>query len=348
MIFDGHNDLLTSLWLSSAKDPVHEFLHGTLPGHLDFKRCQEAQWMGGLFSIFLPPYGYLQKHHPEKIKDRTATDFSEEQIIEICTAQLEMAQQLQLRSEGKIQICTSLEQVKTCFQHQQLAIVLHLEGAEVLECEPKLLDTFYEKGLRSIGPLWNRKSRFGDGLNASFPHSPDTGSGLTEQGKELVRICENKGMIIDVSHMNERAFWDTADILKGFNQPIVATHSNVHALCAQARNLTDSQLQAIQRSHGMVGINFDVAFLRSDGQRDPNTSLDTIIDHLSYLLEHLGEDHIGFGSDFDGCLLPLELGDVTYMPYLLERMQQRGFSEALIEKISSQNWFNFLNQILKA
>lgn len=346
MIFDGHNDLLTRLWLSSAKDPVHEFLHGTLPGHLDLKRCRQAQWTGGLFSIFLPPYRYLQQHHPEKIKDPTATDFSPEQIIEICTAQLEIAQQLQLRGEGKIQICTSLTQIKTCFQHQQLAIVLHLEGAEVLACDPMLLNHFYEKGLRSIGPLWNRKSLFGDGLDATFPHSPDTGTGLTEQGKELVRTCARKGMIIDVSHMNERAFWDTAEILEGFHQPIVATHSNVHALCAQARNLTDSQLQAIRQSHGMVGINFDVAFLRSDGQRDPNTSIDTIIDHLSYLLEHIGEDHVGFGSDFDGCLLPLDLADVTYMPQLLQRMQQRGYSEALIEKIRFGNWLTLLEKII--
>ena len=346
MIFDGHNDLLTRLWLSSAKDPVHEFLHGTLPGHLDLKRCRQAEWMGGLFSIFLPPYRYLQQHHPEKIKDPTATDFSAEQIIEICTAQLEIAQQLQLRSEGKIQICTSLSQIKSCFQHQQLAIVLHLEGAEVLACDPTLLDHFYEKGLRSIGPLWNRKSLFGDGLNATFPHSPDTGSGLTEQGKELVRTCASKGMIIDVSHMNERAFWDTTEILAGFNQPLVATHSNVHALCAQARNLTASQLKAVKQSHGMVGINFDVAFLRSDGQRDPNTSIDTIIDHLSYLLEHIGEDHVGFGSDFDGCLLPLDLADVTYMPQLLQRMQQRGYSEALIEKIRFGNWLTLLEKII--
>ena len=347
MIFDGHNDLLTRLWLSSAKDPVHEFLHGTLPGHLDLKRCRQAQWMGGLFSIFLPPFSYLQKHHPEKIKDSTATDFSPEQIIEICTAQLEIAQQLQLSAEGKIQICTSLAQIESCFQHQQLAIVLHLEGAEVLACDPTLLERFYEKGLRSIGPLWNRKSLFGDGLNAAFPHSPDTGLGLTEQGKELVGTCASKGMLVDVSHMNERAFWDTAEILESFHQPIVATHSNVHALCAQARNLTDSQLQAIQQSHGMVGINFDVAFLRNDGQRDPNTSIDTIIDHLSYSLEHLGEDHVGFGSDFDGCLLPETLPGVSFMPLLLERMQQRHFSNSVIEKISYRNWFNILNQIWK-
>ena len=342
IIFDGHNDLLTRLWLSSADDPVHDFIYGTLPGHLDLKRCRRARWMGGLFSIFLPPYAYVKNNHPDKLFSPSNSDFTAQEIVDICCAQLELAQQLQARSDGQIQICTSVAQIKACQQNQQLAIVLHLEGAEFLAIEPDLLDVFYEAGLRSIGPLWNRKSLFGDGLNASFPHSPDTGSGLTREGKELILACRDKHMLIDVSHMNERAFWDTLEIA---DQPIVATHSNAHALCAQARNLTDRQLAAIKQNGGLVGVNFDVAFLRADGQRDTQTSLDVIVDHLAYLIDHLGEDHVGFGSDFDGCLLPDELSDISQISKLIERMQQRHFSDALIEKITSKNWFRVLDEI---
>ncbi|WP_367110134.1 dipeptidase [uncultured Psychrobacter sp.] len=350
IIFDGHNDLLTRLWLSAAGDPVHDFIHGTLPGHLDLQRCRQAGWMGGLFSIFLPPYAYVKNNHPEKLSSPSNlnsdsdsdSDFTPQQVIDICCTQLKLAQQLQDRSEGLIQICTTLAQIKACQHNQQLAIVLHLEGAEALAIKPELLDTFYDAGLRSIGPLWNRKTIFGDGLNASFPHSPDTGSGLTKQGKDLILACSKKRMIIDVSHMNERAFWDTAEII---NQPLVATHSNAHALCPQARNLTDRQLAAIKDSGGLVGVNFDVAFLRSDGQRDTQTSLDVIVDHLAYLVDHLGEDQVGFGSDFDGCLLPDELADVSDMDKLIARMQQRHFSDTLIEKITSKNWFEFLDKI---
>ncbi|MGO2884705.1 dipeptidase [Psychrobacter celer] len=342
IIFDGHNDLLTRLWLSSADDPVHDFIYGTLPGHLDLKRCRRARWMGGLFSIFLPPYAYVKNNHPDKLFSPSNSDFTAQEIVDICCAQLELAQQLLARSDGQIQICTSVAQIQACQQNQQLAIVLHLEGAEFLAIEPDLLDVFYEAGLRSIGPLWNRKSLFGDGLNASFPHSPDTGSGLTREGKELILACRDKHMLIDVSHMNERAFWDTLEIV---DQPIVATHSNAHALCAQARNLTDQQLAAIKQNGGMVGVNFDVAFLRADGQRNIQTSLDVIIDHLAYLLDHLGEDHVGFGSDFDGCLLPDELSDISQIAKLIERMQKRHFSEALIEKVTSKNWFAVLDKI---
>ena len=342
VIFDGHNDLLTRLWLSSAADPVHDFIHGTLPGHLDLERCRKAGWMGGLFSIFLPPYAYVKNNHPDKLVNFSNSDFDTQEIIDICSAQLKLAQQLEARSNGQIKICTSLAQIKACQRNQQLAIVLHMEGAEVLAIKPELLDVFYEAGLRSIGPLWNRKSLFGDGLNASFPHSPDTGSGLTRQGKDLILACSKNHMLIDVAHMNERAFWDTLEIT---NQPIVATHSNAHALCQQARNLTAPQLAAIKQSDGMVGVNFDVAFLRADGQRNTQTSLDVIVDHLDYLIDHLGEDHVGFGSDFDGCLLPDELSDVTQLSMLIERMQQRHFCDQLIEKITSKNWFSVLDRI---
>lgn len=342
IIFDGHNDLLTRLWLSSADDPVHDFIYGTLPGHLDLKRCQQAKWMGGLFSIFLPPYAYVKTNHPDKLSNPSNSDFTLQEIVDICCAQLELAQQLQTRSDGQIQICTSVAQIQACQQNQQLAIVLHLEGAEFLAIEPDLLDVFYEAGLRSIGPLWNRKSLFGDGLNASFPHSPDTGFGLTHEGKDLILTCCDKHMLIDVSHMNERAFWDTLEIA---DQPIVATHSNAHALCPQARNLTDRQLAAIKQNGGLVGVNFDVAFLRADGQRDTQTSLDVIVDHLAYLIDHLGEDHVGFGSDFDGCLLPDELSDISQISKLIERMQQRHFSDTLIEKVTSKNWFSVLGEI---
>ncbi|WP_351118792.1 dipeptidase [Psychrobacter sp. SMN/5/1215-MNA-CIBAN-0208] len=348
IIFDGHNDLLTRLWLSSAEDPVHDFIHASLPGHLDLQRCRKAGWMGGLFSIFLPPYAYVKNNHPEKLLNPSGldsdSDSDPQQIVDICCAQLELAQQLQARSDGQIQICTSLDQIQACQQNQQLAIILHLEGAEFLAIKPDLLDIFYDAGLRSIGPLWNRKSIFGDGLNAPFPHSPDTGSGLTNQGKDLILACSEKNMLIDVSHMNERAFWDTLEII---NQPIVATHSNAHALCQQARNLTDQQLEAIKQSNGMVGVNFDVAFLRADGQRNTQTSLDVIVDHLDYLINHLGEDHVGFGSDFDGCLLPDDLSDISQISMLIERMQQRHFSDQLIEKVTSKNWFNVLNKIWK-
>lgn len=340
-VFDGHNDALTRLWLSDYPDPVHAFVHERLVGHLDLKRCQEAGFIGGMFAIFLPPYSYVQQHHSNKLFDQNASDFTQQQIEQICLEQLDLAHQLAQYSKN-IKICTSVQDIQDCRAEKKLAIVLHMEGAEALQQNPDLLDVFYERGLRSIGPLWNRPSRFGHGLNAKFPHSPDTGPGLTSDGKDFIKRCANKKMVIDVSHMNEKAFWNTVDILQ---QPIVATHSNSHALCPQARNLTDPQLKAIRESKGMVGVNFDVAFLRSDGQRNADTSIDVILEHLEYLMDHLGEEHVGFGSDFDGALIGTELEDVTGLHRLIERMQQRGYSKPLIENICLNNWVRVLYRI---
>ncbi|MEB6668186.1 dipeptidase [Acinetobacter vivianii] len=341
VVFDGHNDLLTRLWLSDQADPVQAFIHEQLSGQLDLKRCQQAGFVGGMFAIFLPPFAYVKQHHPDKLVDKNAEDFTQQQVEQICLAQLELAQQMVQASE-QIQLCTSVQQIQDCRTQGQLAVVLHMEGAEALQDNPDLLDVFYQAGLRSIGPLWNRVSQFGHGLNARFPHSPDTGAGLTIVGKALLRRCAEKKMVVDVSHMNERAFWDTVDILQ---QPIVATHSNAHALCPQARNLTDPQLKAIAESGGMVGVNFDVAFLRGDGQRNADTPLELILDHLEYMMDHLGEDHIGFGSDFDGALISTELQDVTGLAQLIAAMQQRHYSKELIEKICWGNWLNVLNRI---
>ncbi|MFV5370723.1 dipeptidase [Acinetobacter pittii] len=340
-VFDGHNDALTRLWLSDYPDPVHAFIHERLAGHLDLKRCQQAGFIGGMFAIFLPPYSYVQQHHPNKLFDQNASDFTQQQIEQICLEQLDLAHQLAQYSKN-IKICTSVQDIQDCRAEKKLAIVLHMEGAEALQQNPDLLDVFYERGLRSIGPLWNRPSRFGHGLNAKFPHSPDTGAGLTSDGKDFIKRCADKKMVIDVSHMNEKAFWNTVDILQ---QPIVATHSNSHALCPQARNLTEPQLKAIRESKGMVGVNFDVAFLRSDGQRNADTSIDVILEHLEYLMDHLGEEHVGFGSDFDGALIGTELEDVTGLHRLIERMQQRGYSKTLIENICLNNWVRVLYRI---
>lgn len=341
-VFDGHNDALTRLWLSGHADPVHAFIHERLAGHLDLKRCQQAGFVGGMFAIFLPPFSYVQQHHPNKLFDQNASDFTQQQIEQICLEQLDIAHQLAKRSSD-IQICTSVQDIQSCVDTQKLGIVLHMEGAEALQQNPDLLDVFYDGGLRSIGPLWNRPSQFGHGLNAKFPHSPDTGAGLTVAGKAFIKRCADKKMVIDVSHMNERAFWDTVDLLQ---QPIVATHSNAHALCPQARNLTDRQLKEIRNSQGMVGVNFDVAFLRPDGQRNADTSIDVILDHLEYLMDHLGEEHVGFGSDFDGALIGTELEDVMGLHKLINCMQQRAYSSELIEKICFTNWINVLYRIL--
>jgi hypothetical protein len=174
-------------------------------------------------------------------------------------------------------------------RRKALAAVLHIEGAEAIDPEMRMLDVLYAAGLRSLGIVWSRPNIFGHGVPFSFPGSPDIGPGLTDAGKDLVRACNRLGIVIDLSHLNEQGFRDVAAITTA---PLVASHSNVHALSPTPRNLTDRQLDAIRESKGLVGLNYATAFLRADGAMNADTGLDVMLRHLDALLERLGEDGV--------------------------------------------------------
>jgi membrane dipeptidase len=152
-----------------------------------------------------------------------------------------------------------------CLADGTFAMIFHIEGAEAIDPDLNALETLYQAGLRSIGIVWSRRNLFASGVPFVFPSSPDTGPGLTDAGKRLVKACNELGILIDLSHLNEKGFWDVAKLS---DAPLVATHSGAHALSAASRNLTDKQLDAIRASGGMVGVNFHVGFLRADGGRN--------------------------------------------------------------------------------
>jgi membrane dipeptidase len=163
---------------------------------------------------------------------------------------------------------------------------------------------------------------------------------LTEAGKRLVKQCNELGILVDLSHLNEAGFWDVA---AASNAPLVATHSNAHALCEHSRNLTDRQLKAIAASDGLVGLNFATAMLRPDGQMVAETSLDVLLAHLDHMLGILGEGRVGLGSDFDGAVVPHEIGDASGLPRLVDAMARHGYSDDLIDAICFENWMRVLS-----
>jgi membrane dipeptidase len=222
-----------------------------------------------------------------------------------------------------------------------LAAVLHIEGAEAIDEKFETLDVLYEAGLRSLGPVWSRPNIFAHGVPFRCPSSPDTGPGLTDLGKELVRACNARKILIDLSHLNEKGFWDVVGLS---NAPLVATHSNAHALSPHSRNLTDPQLQAIGKSGGMVGVNYAVSFLRQDGSHNTDTPLELIVDHAEHMMKHAGEDNVGLGSDFDGARIPKKLGTAAGLPALVEVMRERQYGNALIEKLCYRNWLRVLEK----
>lgn len=176
----------------------------------------------------------------------------------------------------------------------------------------------------------------------NFPASPDTGPGLTEAGLRLVRECDALGVVLDLSHLNEAGFWDVARVS---GKPLVATHSNAHAVTASTRNLTDKQLTAIKASGGVVGLNFGCAFLRPDGIKNPATGSEDIVRHLDHLLSRLGEAGVALGSDFDGTMIPNFISDASGLPKLTAAIEAH-YGAALTEKLCWSNWQGLLARVI--
>jgi membrane dipeptidase len=215
------------------------------------------------------------------------------------------------------------------------AAVLHLEGAEAIDSGLEALELWYAAGLRSLGPVWSRANCFAQGVPFISPSSPDIGPGLSLDGRALVRRCSQLGVLVDLSHLNEAGFWDVARLEVG---PLVASHSAAHALCASSRNLTDAQLEAIGASGGLVGVVFGSSFLRPDFADDENTPIELIADHVRYIADKIGVEHVGLGSDFDGTTVPRAIADAGRMPELLDVIRNVGFDDHELAAIAGANW----------
>jgi membrane dipeptidase len=200
---------------------------------------------------------------------------------------------------------------------------------------------FYDSGLRSLGLTWSRPNEFGHGTPFDFPGSPDQGPGLSDAGRGLVRACNELRVVVDLAHLNERGFWDVAELS---DAPLVASHSNAHALCPSPRNLTDEQLRAVGESGGVVGINFCVAFAREDGADDPDTPLSAIAAHAAHVAEVAGPDAVALGSDFDGATMPHELDKAAKLPALFDALRAFGFDQPELERIALGNWRRVLRE----
>jgi membrane dipeptidase len=338
-VFDGHNDVLLRLALLEGVDPVQSFMLGTHKGHIDLPKAEAGGLAGGLFAIFCP--SPMKGGAPSSV-----TGFSTAELG-LDEARVHTGRQIsiftRLADAGAIAACRNVAEIEAAMAAGKLAAVLHLEGVEAIDSDLEFLDLLYAAGLRSLGPVWSRPNIFGHGVPFGFPGSPDNGPGLTEAGKRLVAACNRKGILIDLSHLNEKGFWDVAALSSA---PLVATHSNVHALCPTPRNLTAKQLAAIRDSDGMVGLNFATGFLRADGKMNPDTDLDDMVRHLDALIDALGETRVGLGSDFDGATVPNAIGDAAGLPVLFQHLGQRGYGEPLLQRLASGNWLDLLRRTI--
>ena len=345
-IIDGHNDFLLRL----LNDPLHRddiWRHGNGTGHLDLPRMKKGHFAGGFFAIYIASPSAADGTDFEALFDSPPYSLPLPDLIDHPTAQpiaLAMAGHLlameRLAPEA-FRVCTTVAQIEDCMAKGIIFGIMHMEGAEAIDPNLDALHAFHAMGLRSLGPVWSRPTVFGHGVPFRYPSGPDTGPGLTPAGKALVKECNALGIMIDLSHLNENGFDDVARIS---TRPLVATHSNAHAVTPSSRNLTDRQLAIIRDSGGMVGLNFATCFLSDDGRQVPDIGWTPMLRHLDHLIGQLGEDHVGFGSDFDGATVPSVMADVTGLPAFQTALKAHGYPDALLRKLCSENWLAVLRR----
>jgi membrane dipeptidase len=344
LVFDGHNDVLERIGGPDGEGPGAFFERGE-HGHLDLPRAREGGFGGGLFAVWVPEPKETEEPASAPVSGRAqgalppALDTA--YALRYTMSAAAMLFRIEDRSGGKVRIVRTAAELQRCLDEGVMPAVLHLEGADAIDPDLDALHVLYRAGLRSLGLVWSRPNAFAEGVPWQFRSSSDTGPGLTAEGRKLVRACNDLRIMIDISHLNDRGFWDVAGITEA---PLVASHSNAYALCAATRNLTDPQLDAIAESDGMVGLNFAVHSLREDGIRDANTPLEVMVRHIDYLVERLGIDRVGFGSDFDGVPVSREIGDVAGLPRLMSALKERGYDDQSLQKLARENWIRVLRK----
>ncbi|SFA75463.1 membrane dipeptidase [Poseidonocella pacifica] len=343
-VFDGHNDLL--LRMMRGQITAENVADGLPDGHIDLPRARDGGFGGGFFAIFVPSpsdkeerYAEMQKASyridlPDPVPQHIAEEFAEGAFAAISA----------LEAAGAISVARSSAELYAALKGERMAAIIHMEGAEAIGPGLEQLADYHARGLRSLGPVWSRPTIFAEGVPFAHPATPDIGGGLTDAGRALISECNRLGIMIDLSHLNEKGFDDVAAIS---DAPLVATHSNAWSVTRHARNLTDRQLEVIAESDGMVGINFASAFLRPDGRMQSDVPVEDFLRHLDHLIDKVGEDRVGFGSDFDGALVPDWLVDCAGLPNLWAALSDHGIGARLRAKLGHENWLRVLSQTWK-
>ena len=216
------------------------------------------------------------------------------------------------------------------------ATLLAIEEGGAIDGSLEALRCLYELGVRAMTLTWSNRNDIADGINEEA-----TGSGLTLFGKQVVAEMNRLGMLVDVSHISTAGFWS---VIETSTKPIIATHSNAKSLCSHPRNLNDEQIKALAQNGGLAGVTFAGQFLEEDWR---NACIESVYKHIDYMLNLIGnDDHIGFGSDFDG---------ISHPPYNIQGVQDykplieylsKYYSDETINKITHQNVINLLQKVL--
>ena len=212
---------------------------------------------------------------------------------------------------------------------QKASLILSIEDARVLNGRIERVAELADMGVKSVIPMWSGETCIGGSHN--------TEEGLTEFGKRAAKEMLSHGMILDISHASVESSKDIFEISAEYGKPVIASHSNAHAICPVSRNLHDWQIDAIVSSGGIIGINLFRLFLEKDGA----ATLDSVLKHIEYFLSRGAENALALGCDMDGADLPDDIPNLSYLDRIAEHLSAHGYSQKLIDALFFENAYRF-------
>jgi membrane dipeptidase len=313
-IIDGHTDVLLGL-----RTQMRNFWEESNVGHVDLPRIRKGNVAAMFFALYpgINQFYILQGTH---------------QLLELVENPKNCAMMIKKTSD--------LDQAE---KENKVGVIFHIEGIGGFDSEFHLMNILYRLGLRSFGITWSDSNIFGSGVSFN-PAAPEDNRGITAEGRELIKEAEKLGIIIDVSHLSDKSFWDVLEVAQ---KPVIASHSNSRAVSPHKRNLTDDMIQALADANGVMGINFCTSFLSPDCSRSLDIPYTTIVNHIDHIVKLVGPDHVAFGSDFDGAGIPNSLKDVAGFPLLVDELLNREYSEEDINKICHGNFIRIFKSVWK-
>lgn len=322
MVFDGHSDIWSDVTIRRLNGETNVLKNH----HLD--RLRRGEIEGSIFVMWIdPPYDKDPVKRSKEIFTCISDEIKEAEDFRIVHNYDEM---MKAKADGKFYI------------------FIGIEGLSPIGEDIDKIDEYYDFGARHAMVTWNEQNALGTGVQG------DPNRGLTKAGFAAVKKIQDKHMIMDVSHLNDKSFWDVMSVASG---PIVASHSNSRAMCPAARNLTDEQLLEIKHTGGLVGINSFNLFV---SQQIEEQKVENLVKHVVYICDKIGTEHVGFGFDFFEFLSTDSMSsysdqdtsytvgfeDCSKVPEFVRLLGKAGFSDSELEAMKYKNWHNLIKKVL--
>jgi membrane dipeptidase len=357
VVIDTHDDTTQRLL-----DPHFDITVPHTDGNIDLPRLRE----GGLTAIFFSIWISGKILGPDAVKQ--ALD------------QIDAVRETVRKHPDQLVLATTAEDIREAKKQHKIAALMGVEGGHMMGNDLSVLRTFAALGVRYMTLTHMENNEWADSSTAKSEHN-----GLTDFGKDVVREMNRLGMIVDISHVSDKTFYDALATSKA---PVFASHSSCRAICNAARNMTDDMIRDLAKQGGVIQINYHVGFLSQEFRdyenahpevskeitaevkkrcgdneacsltagdqivRDfmregklPKVDWTLIVEHIDHAVKIAGVDHVGLGSDFDGAVMPMGMEDATHLPQITDALLKKGYSESDIRKILGENTLRVLSEV---